>query len=1678
MKGKRVFLSLLLFLLSVVCAVGFVACGEPGNEPGSGPENPGTGIEKPGPDDPGGDDPGTPAAESIALTPNSVTLTIGEELDYSAFTITVTYDDDSTGTVALTPAMISEEDKDKISAVGEHELTVTCLGKTATLSVTVNPLTMGEVTAQAVTKTYDGTPAAMPAVSGAPQGALVSYEIFEGTSAEGTPVQSAVNAGSYFVRITVSARNYASVELTSAITIDKAVFDLSDLTWENTQYPQTGEPITLDARPVGLLEGFTFTGFTATGSQATSATETGNYTATANFSGENANYELSAESCTVSWRILINVAENDWYAVQGGTLLKGEFGQSAASEPVFKFNGNESSYELSYEGNDPSFTVSGYTSSSMTGEVMRLTASDGTAYVLITETALKNFAGEYSMYVEDFTIAFDFEENTAELVSTLRGESSVTHNLSLQVAEGDSVDDAVLLVDGTDWSFVYSAEDKVVGLLGYANPANFDMVDTDPVYLATKDEVEEAFTLFPGTFADAEGGNLFVVQENGTVTYNGYAVTPYCFYYSFYGLELELYISYDSNNKEKEVTLKNGYYTIGGDAYIPAEYVDYAGTYYLKDEEGLHVGSSYKISFLEYASRFEVSLFGTDYAYGAAAEDGSLGLTVEDGVLTATLTKGSDVKTVMFTLATGTLTYDGGTYILTQPLFAGYGTSEYINGKGEAVTYSPSSGAFTVKGETSTTYTIARTGEETTVTVTLASGSAVIRWGADNRFITVDDVMYVYSSLGSGTDGRTPNMVYSNGDNSIVFDGNFYTIGSEVLQGVTYSLVDDGNDNGRQVLQASGMLGGEPYTILHYSQAAWLVNGDVYVADVFAGIYGTEYKPTESSSDVFVFEDSGKMLFRGTEVFITSPASYSHFYCERDGRLYYFSFDVNGTFIQFNDAVVWNIRYYPAAYFTFSGAYVSEDKTQAFYFGDEIVYYNGTSTESFTVVTTETGATMTVGGSQAVFTNGTGGATLTYGGVTYTREPSFSLASYIGTYTVYNGTESGATMTYNPASTGYYDPEMVALVMYNGELTPIITYNYGDRVYLIRNTDGPTMAQLPYLAVQTKYADLVCSEQFQGKTLSITLGVRQKPSSTDWMPSLNVVYDGETVSLGVVNSYSSVFKATLGGTEYYLRPNTDAETSSVLPLLVFDGWWYDYDGTEYTLNGKTVVLDIVVGGTDEAPEAVLQVTYAGAVVEAEFSEATGGHIMEFTKDGVNYVGVLSDTAVLDVSVYTEAEYEFFFAEGFTNTVGGKELVFPATLTHEFDSYYSGYVIALDTAGTTAATYGGEPITRAQYLYNDGVLVFETASESYAYDIAAERLYTDVLPNGSDFRDAENKGAYGSVFEDMKIDVRFISFDRASGKAVLGFYFDDTFRGVNTNLAQAERFSATLYRLTGLNMEGEQIVLYLEKQADGSFALYTESEYLFTGEFTVGDTTLVIERTVTDGEATYTAAYDGNEPIAIEPNFAANSFTLQIGEDYYVFSWTVKEGELVFTAETVPESVMQFVGSGYAYNTWMPSYTSDVTISFAGIVDGAATYNIAITGSMSGSYTGTLSKDGSYILAQISYSTYRIFLNGTEDPNGYVEYVFVYNYSSANQNIFGTFTTADDKQISILVGATSTDDDGFAGFDSSAIYVTYDGKVCECSTRYSDYLTSVTFTCEGVTYTASIVDGVMTVTTQE
>lgn len=1635
MKVKKILLRLLLcvFVLAVLFAV--AAC-EPAKK-----------------DD--GD-----KISSIAIEPASAALTVGEELNYDDFEITVTYEGKKAPEkVKLTAAMISEDDKLSLSEIGTHSLTVNCMGGTTTLQVTVNPLAM-DVTVENASAVYTGEPV-LPSVKGAPKDAKIEYTIYSGTSAvEANKVDEAVDAGEYFVQIKISAKNYATVEKTATISIEKAQFDVSELIWSNTGYLYTGTEIQLAATCEGMPEGISLNNFTAKDNQAVKATEKGYYEATANFTGSNKNYTLT--SCVLTWRILEASAVDlePWFGISEGTLISAVF-----DKDTFTFDGTTSNYgtfEYDADGNAV-IPVDGYISVTVKGGVLRVQKADRT-YALISESALARFAGQYSMLVEEFELVFDKVNGTANLVSKLKGQESVTRPVTLTVADEGDVEDAVIAVEGVDWEFRYDFAAKYLRLDNYANPADFNVIDTDGVYLAAKEEADAYVANMPvGTFVNYDNTGTITANENGEIFYNGYPVTIYC---SMYNASVQCYISYNSNNREQNFVIDKDYFqlSIYKYIYLPQDYSQFFGIYYLKDNDGLHSGD--KISFMEYSGQYSVIVGSVTYDY----LKGQVKFVLNGDVLTATLTReGETPFDVVFTDGI-TVANGDSEFLKVQSLieYAGYaGKYIYGNAKGEHLSYD-NQGAFTLGGETTGDYTIQKTDNGTKLTLNFGGETRTVEWGADNRYLTVNgNDLFVYSEMARDTDGRTSGMNYVSGDDVVKFVNDTYFVNDTPLTNLSFSLVDDGNNAGRKVLQVKGTLGTDDYTILHYSQATLKVNGEVYIAEVFSGIYGSEFKPTVDSENTFKLGADGKMMFRGKEIFVESTNTYTHFEFYQDSKLYYYSFSVLATNITFNDSIVYEVPYYFAAFFDFKGAYISADGTKAFYFAEKTVYYDETSSTSFSVIPTESGATMKLGDRTAIFTKTAQGViSLVYNGITY-NPVSFDLNDIVGDYIVYNGNSGGIKMSYNPNDTSYYAPKLSKLIVRNGEITPVINFNYGDNAYLIKNTDGATAAKLPYLAVQDKFANLIGSELFNGKILSIAVGVTTKPDSTDLMPSLVVLYDGETATL-VKEDYQN-FRVTLGGKEYFLRSNSDSATKDILPLLVFESWWEDYDG-EYKFNGNTVKLEITVGGAEDQPATVLKTTFNGEEIEPAFEDITGGKMMTFTLDGVTYKGVMSKTGSVNVAVYKTFEYDFFYTENFTNTVEGKALSLPVVISGDFAEYVNGYAIKFDL---TNAKYGEESVIYAQYLYTEGILIFETATQSYAYDIAAKQLYSDVLPEGSDFRGAVNEGEYGSVLDDVQILVRFVSFDKTSGKAVLGFYFDDSYRGTNLNLATSVRVNENLYKLTGKTAAADSVTAYLEKQADGTFVLYTESEYLFDGEFTVDGKTLVIERSIAAGVRSYTVSYDGADAVDIKPDFNANSFTLVLNGKYFSVTWTIENEAVSFALEEIPAAVMQFVkGNTYAYNTWLPSQTTTMNITFAGMSDEGALFNIECSGSISGTYQGVLSNDGLYLLAKLGSSNYRIYINPVKDFN--VDYVLVYD-TCGTAKFMGT-RTVDRKELTILISSTSKeDDDGFAGFNAPSFVVTYDGKSCTSTTVYKDSVTSVEFTVDGKTYEAKIENNQMTVT---
>lgn len=1632
MKKKRMWLAAFLGLFAAVMMFAFVACSEPSNKP----------EEK--------------TVSSIAVSPSEASLMVGEDLNYGDFEITVTYSDKSEEKVKMTAAMISEDDKQRLTQVGAYDVTVNCMGKTAVLKVTVNAKEMN-VTAEDVSVVYSGGEV-VPTVNGAPENAKIEYAYYNGTEAiESNKVQSIVDAGTYLAQITVTAKDYKTAVLSVNVTVAKAAFDTELLTWNDTDKLYNGQEIALDATVSGLPEGITLKDFTANGEkQKISATDKGYYYATANFEGENKNYTIA--SCTVRWRILDASAVDfePWFGIEGGKLIRAEFNGETGK---MTFGGKTVDYTVVYDdAGNATVTAAGYTSVSVKSGVLRIATAEKT-YSLLAWSTLNKFAGEYSTLAEDMTVAFDTDAGTAAFVTALKGQKSVSHALTLTLKDSEGAEDAVIAVDGTEMKLVYDEQKSLLKLEGYANPANFDLVEKSGIYLPKKVQAEEfAASLLIGSFVDNANANTLTVNADLSAEYNGVRVSVYCVIESD---KCVGYFSYHSGSSYREMKLQplDTYYKVGSNVFIAASYGKYIGTYYLKDDSGLH--SDQKVIFMEYSGYIEVNYLGERYDF----VKGELALAEKDGKLTATLTKADkETLTVTFDFASGTVSCGEKNFLLVKKLieYAGWSDNKYVNGAGAAVSYD-NNGGFTFGGEKASSFVIAKDANGTTVTLTMADQSThTIAWSSDNRYLTVDGKdLYVFSDTESDADGRTAGETYYNkaGDSSIVFDGTYYTLSGAKLTDVVYSLVDDGN--GRTVLQAKGKIGSEEYTIVHYSQAAVTVNGEVHAAETYLGLFGTEFKPTPESTSTFTFEENGKMMFRGKEVFVTNVASYTHFYQENDGKLYYFSFDVNGTFVKFNDSIEWEIRYYPSAYFEFNGAYISQDKTKVFFFGEDIVYYDETKTNSFSIMPTETGAKMTVDKKDAIFTSGAE-PTLVYGGVTYTKVNNFSFNDYYRDYIVYDGSEGGRKITLK-ANGGYSDPKIEKLVTYGGDIALIISYNYGDKAYIVRNADAATSEALPYLAVQDKYMNLVGkSVTYNGKEFSVELSTKIKPSSTDLMPNVVVNYGGEKVDL-VKNGYSG-FKVTLAGVDYAVSLNDDAATQATLPLLIYELWWNDYTN-KYTYNGVETVLAIKVGTVGTEDRAILSVTYGGEAVEAQFEKQNVGYLMKFALNGVNYVGVMNSSSSPKVAVYTQTEYDFFFA---SNTVDGKELV----LTVENKYVSGGYATSFKLGGSSK--YNAKDIVYAEYYKDSASLLFVTEEGSFAYGLNDKSVKTNVIDAeflpmiGSEVKSV-GYSDYSNPLYNITLKVKVASYDAASGKAVAKFYFNDN------EVTKAEKTDYG-YKFTGKDRYGSTEVVGYFRTENNFFA--DEECFLLVATHTVGAHTLVINHS-SNG---YTAQLDDKSAVSVKPNFNKDSFVLDTSGVTYIVKWEVKEGKITVTLTEVPAGALDMEGNGYAYTTMSTSYGQYywLNVAFKGVNEqGKAEFTVGHRMGDSGKFTevvGVLSDDGEYISATVKDVKVRIYKNAADyytdflmlqDTDGVV--ALLGKHASANGELVVKLTVKSKEKYDDY-----EEEDVFDGFYTPTLKVSLGGTVCTGVSAFKADMTEFEFTCNAKTYIAKAVDGQVTV----
>ena len=1612
--------------------------------------------------------------ESIELNKTTAEFFAGESLKLDDYEITIKYSDGKTEKVALKEAMLNADDLSKLSNAGTYDVTVSVSGKTVTLKVTVKNLDLTDAAIADKSVAYTGE-AIYPDVTGIPESATVLWTIYEGEDATGKKVEEAVDAGTYFAEAKISLKNHNDLTLSAKIVINKKVLDpAKDLVWKNVNKPYTGNEITLNPTVEGLPEGIEIDSIEGDATK----TEKGEYTVTIKFKGENKNYEVK-DYKGFTWSILdaTDLRLEKWYAAVDGVLKVLQF-----TDDALILDGEKVPCTIAYDEKGlPTVTIdAGKSVSSVTlnGSVLTLT-ENGEAYSFIAGSNTEKYTGDYTIVYQDFSIKFDELNKTAVLVSTVSGEESETLPVSL-VFDKDAKDagKGKLIVDGKEFYFTYENGyySKGLKINDYKNPANYDVVYSE--ILATKSLAEEGLEkLFAGKFVDKSGNTLEITNDN-EVIYNGKKYAMYT-EIEFYGKFVEFYISVDSRNeKAKELEIADGgCYVLGGKVFFVPDYSAFAGIYFFDSEDG--IVNTQTVSFLEY-ERLSVKLKRAnekkevEFRVGADIEENNVAvLTIKDGVLTAKLYKqGSELSGEPFATVTfnknGVATTSDVNFAKVEKLIE---KGDYFDAKGNTLNYD-NKGVFTLGGNKYNKYTMSY-GTDGTVTITLGEegNTHTIVASADKRYVTVDKEIFLFAYGDKApTNGFRISGDYVNGDETVSINKNQIKIGEKTLEEVSFAFGTDG----RKLLTVSGKIDGTAYSVEFYSLAVIKVNKKAYVFYRFASQFGTEFKPAADSKDTFTITEDGKVMFGSIEVFPTyvydggnSKKSKMTYDVELNGKTYNHNLYFNKISVEFDNGLDWNVNYYPSVYFVFNGLYFNADKTKVVYFTDEKIFIDESSTSNYTVKMSDVNAaSLTVSGKKGSFLKAENGViTLTFGEgedkEVFTLDKSFDMNAIIGEYELLM--ENGYK-TIKISSLSSIDK----LLTVDGELRVRVEYKFLDYAVLVKNTDASTSADMPYLAIDESLVELLGSATLNGKKLQVKVGVGIKPNSTVKAPVLNVLYDGETVSLSKI---SNSWITEIDGKEYVVETRSGSNI-----LLVYEKWIKEFKGSSYTLNGRTVKLDAVVNDNEEG---VVQVLLNGNVVEGTFSQ---NNKFTFSYENVNYVlALIAGDPVMKMRLFTEKEYELFFEafdvekQVYAVKVDGKDFLFDYTIADDFKYKSVTKEFCFDLSKTK---YNGKAAIMASYVYDKGVVVFATEDGCFVYDVNAKTIANISVPANAELASLNIKGASGSSVESIYV-IGKVGYE--NGVATVKVYYNAYISwSYYLNEASATKIDGG-FKLSDETTSGTVGVSYLLKE-DKGYALYGEEQYKLVGTYQIGTKNLVITGEHKNGAYSYKASYAGSEAVAITPDFKNKRFSLTVNGVESICQWSVdSNGNYVF--EVLPKNTYDFVKS-YALKVGVVSDNNkkqdhSVKFVFSGVVNGDVTYSVKYDYK---NYVGVLSEDATYIKVTIDGKVMRFYLNGGKD--GYYSFAAIED-SVAAAKMLGTFKLGENDSIVIKLYTKSFTEEEFdedeyeyytvyGGCESKHFVITYKGSTVTVDYT-ADVSNGIEFKINGKTYVAKLDEtGKMTV----
>lgn len=1606
--------------------------------------------------------------KEITLSDATAEIKAGGAIVYADYTVTANYSDGSNKVVPLTEKMFKAEDLAKFENAGTYEIEVSAFGKTTLLTVTVTNYTFEGVTAADVNAVYDGT-AKVPTLNNAPAGATAVWTYYAGTDKTGAVVSEAVNAGTYYAEGVVSLKYYNDATVSANVVIAKKAVNPAELKWENLKRVYTGSAIDANVTASDLPEGVTvsYEGDGKTG------TAVGKYTVTLKFDDSlSQNYEMTAETYDVEWEIIAPL-EATWFGAENGALCVADFKSDSETSGTLTFNGQTTTYTVAFDdkGNATFSGLNGnVTAISLKGGILRLTAGEKN-YLLVNKDDLNTyFAGsEYDMLLAQFRIDLNETDKTLKLVVTTEANGEQEYPLTISAGDSETLAKNVKLSASEtlylDYYYSYG-----VRINGFENPNGYKSESN--YVLATKSAVAAALkNLVNGEFKDLDG-NTLVVNGYEDIKYNGRAVKLYAV--NYYG-KATLYAAINSGKTNAELAPNAGYVKFNNSSFYDKNLIVKAGTYYfekdgvISDAETFgYLTSSYNYTVTAKILKGETAESKTFTVNGAETADRALLDLGKDGRLTVTLylKNETEVYATFVVNANGTaVTYGEKTFKKVEKLIekaTGYPSSKYYGADGTVLSYD-GKGAFTFTDANGSKvynkYTLEADGDKLTINLVNGEDTCTIV-SEDPRYITVDDKIYLNERSSNLTNGYKLSATFIAGDSQIVVKNNEVTFDGNALTDLEFNFVDDGNNNGRTVLQIKGKNGEADVSILFYSLAAVKVGNKGYAVKLLSPYYGVTYRPTEDESKSLTFETDGRLMINGKEVFAVVYDYSIKYYIEDGNLLLECTMNDNSSYgyATVNEGGV-QYDYYSDFFMEYRGLYVSEDNASAFaYLKSDTIYASETSYTRCSVSSIdENGTVLNVGSKKATLKTVNGLRVVVYDGKTYNQVKDFSLDAYFGTYSVLNGNNYDSLTVPTNLLTNAKDVSLEKFVMYNGSYAPVIKYNYYNYAYLIKNTDAATATALPYYAINEAYLKYAGDGKLDGKTFEIGFGVGTKDNKK--VPVMSVLYDGAALTLTNIAQWQ--LTARIGEKDYTVEAVTGDE-KAYADLMIYESVYGEYKGA-YLFNDNNGELAIKV---NENGESVIVLKFNDNEVNATFADASFGKTVTFTYNGIDYKGNLVKSSP-SVRIVTVAEYEFFFGSTYDAsdnaygvTVNGKTLKFDYEIKSLSQNNYD-YQFAFKSL-----SFDGKAATANAIYYSTAAktVVFTTADGTYAYNLTTKALTDNVTFEGVAALINNKNTSDGSVY----VTARITSVEGKVAK--VGLFYDFGNKG------GLKAVTATAVE-GGYKLSGEGLATtYLLEEGD-AYALYTEEQYLLAGTYAIGGKDLVITGTHANGKFTYTAAYGGAEAVAVTPDFTAKSFMIKSATSATMFGWTNENGVLNFTATELPAAALAFLINGdYMINLDSTYNNFEMRVSLKGADNGKVKFNVNYsTGWGSGTTVeGTLSDDGTYISAYVYYSDIQIYVNAVYDS--YYKLVAV-KKSSAAAKYLGTFTVNETEKVSIALGATSCEDeDGeLDGLDTSCFMVTYKGKTVKASTRYSSSVSEIEFTVDGKTYVAKLVDGAMTVT---